>query len=44
MKKKLKSAIEWVLFILTGRGMIACEAVDDGICNFGGQGRDKYGR
>lgn len=43
MKRKLKCAVEWVLFILTGRGIIAREAVEDGLCDFSGQGRDRYG-
>ena len=44
MRRKLKRALEWVLFILTGRGQIAREDVDEGLCDFSGQGRDKYGR
>lgn len=44
MKRKLKRALEWVLFILTGRGQIVREAVDEGLCDFSGQGRDKYGK
>ena len=44
MKRKLKRVLEWVLFILAGTGPIAREAVDEGLCDFSGQGRDKYGR
>lgn len=44
MIKRLKRALEWVLFILTGREQIAREAVDEVLCDFSGQGRDKYGR
>ena len=44
MKRKLKRALEWVLFILTGKGPIAREAVSEGLCDYSGQGRDTYGR
>ncbi len=44
MKRILKRALEWVIFILTGTGTIAREAVDEGICDFSGQGRNKYGK
>ena len=44
MKKILKRALEWVLFILAGTGAIAREAVDEGLCDFSGQGRNKYGK
>lgn len=46
--KKLKYILrrigEWLMFLLTGKGTVANEAVDAGICDFSGQGRDKYGR
>lgn len=35
---------DWFLFLLTGKGPIADEAVDNGIVDYSGQGRDKYGR
>ena len=41
MIKRLKRALEWVLFILTGKEQIAREAVDEVLCDFSGQGRDK---
>ena len=44
MKRILKRALEWVLFILAGTGEIAREAVDEGLCDFSGQGRNKYGK
>ena len=44
MKRKLKRALEWVLFILAGTGEIAREAVNEGLCDFSGQGRNKYGK
>lgn len=43
MKTILKAIMNWILLLLTGRGPIADEAVDDGICDFSGQGRDLYG-
>lgn len=46
--KKIKYILKriggWLMFLLTGKGEIAKEAVDAGICDFSGQGRDKYGR
>ena len=32
-----------LIFLTTVKGEIAKEAVDAGICDFSGQGRDKYG-
>lgn len=43
MKKRWKRILDWLLLLLTGRGPIADEAVDEGICDFSGQGRDLYG-
>lgn len=43
MKTILKAIMNWILLLLTGRGPIADEAVDEGICDFSGQGRDLYG-
>jgi hypothetical protein len=43
MKKAFKKVLDWFVFILTGKGDIANEAVDAGLCDFSGQGRDKYG-
>lgn len=43
-RKFIKRFFEWVLFILTGKGPIAREAVDEGLCDYSGQGRDSYGR
>lgn len=42
--KTLKKILNWILLILTGKGSIADEAVDNGMCDFSGQGRDKHGR
>lgn len=41
MKKFFKALADFVLFLLTGK---SDEAVDLGICDYSGQGRDKYGR
>ena len=43
MKGKLKRALEWILFIFTGRGQIAHEVVDEELCDFSGEGRNAYG-
>lgn len=32
-----------LIFLATVNGEIAKKAVDNGICDFSGQGRDKYG-
>ena len=44
MKKILKAIINIFVLILTGKGRLADEAVDDGICDFSGQGRDRHGK
>lgn len=44
MKKKLKKIWAGILLIFSHSGPIANRAVDDGICNFSGQGRDAHGR
>jgi hypothetical protein len=41
--KVLKRVLDWVVFILKGKGEIANEAVEDGLIDYSGQGRDKYG-
>ena len=43
IKYILKRIGDWLMFLLTGKGEIAKEAVDADICDFSGQGRDKYG-
>lgn len=40
----LKKILNWFVFLLTGKGEIGKEAVDEGLCDFSGQGRDKYGK
>lgn len=44
MKKFLKRVADWFVFLLTGKGPIADEAVDNDIVDYSGQGRDKYGK
>lgn len=43
-KHVLKRIGEWLMFLLTGKGEIANEAIREGIISYEGQGRDKYGR
>ena len=46
--KKLKYIVkrigDWLMFMLTGKGTIADEAIREGIISYEGQGRDAYGR
>ena len=42
--KILKSILNWFVFILTGKGEIAEEAVREGLISYEGQGRDEYGK
>ena len=44
MKRILKKILDIILFILTGKGPVADEGVDNEICDFSGQGRDNHGR
>lgn len=41
--KKIKKALSWIFFLIGGRGKIAKESVEDSICDFSGQGRNKEG-
>lgn len=34
----------WIVFLFTSKGPIADEAVDEGLVDRSGQGRDKYGK
>ena len=40
MKKLMKKIADLIILIFTGK---SDEAVDEGICDYSGQGRDKYG-
>lgn len=42
--KLIKRILHWFMFILTGKGPIADEAIEEGLINYSGQGRDKYGK
>lgn len=45
MKKFIKKLFDILAFCLGVRGTeTEKKSVDDGICDFSGQGRDKYGR
>ena len=44
MKKVLKRMLDWFVFLLTGKGDIANEAIDAGLIDYSGQGRNKYGK
>lgn len=39
----LKKFFDFVMFIMTGKGDFARQAVDEGLVDLSGQGRDKYG-
>ena len=41
---EMKKFLDWLVFLLTGKGEIGKNAVDEGLIDLGGQGRDKYGR
>ncbi len=41
--KALKKFFEAIIFTLGLNGEIRKNAVDDGICDFSGQGKNKYG-
>lgn len=42
--KIVKRILDWIVFLLTGKGEIANEAVAEGIIDYSGQGRDEYGK
>ena len=44
MKKFFKRFLDWIVFLLSGKGVIADEGVDDGILDYSGQGKNEYGR
>jgi hypothetical protein len=39
----MKKFLNWLIFLLTGKGKVADDAVSDGLVNLGGQGRNKNG-
>ena len=42
--KILKAIGNWCLFLLTGKGEVATEAVGEGLVDYSGQGKDRFGR
>lgn len=42
--KILKNILNWFVFLLTGKGEIAEEAIREGLISYEGQGRDEYGK
>jgi hypothetical protein len=44
MKKFFKRVADWLIFLFTGNGEIGKEAADEGLVDYSGQGRDKYGK
>lgn len=40
----MKKVIDFIVFLFTGKGEYAKEAIDNGLISYEGQGRDKYGR
>lgn len=44
MKKIVKIFLDWVVALFTGKGEVGHKAVDDGLIDLSGQGRDKYGK
>ena len=43
MKKAVKKMFGWLMFLLTGKGEVANEFVNNGLVDYSGQGRDKNG-
>lgn len=44
MKKFLKAVVNTIMFVLGCDCETRRSAVDEGLCDFGGQGKDEYGR
>lgn len=42
--KIIKRILSWMMFILTGKGPIADEAIEEDLIDYSGQGRDKHGK
>ena len=40
----MKKVLDIIVFIFTGKGDFAKEAVEDRLVSYEGQGRDKYGK
>ena len=39
----MKKFLDWLVFLFMGKGEIGKNAVDEGLIDLSGQGRDKYG-
>jgi hypothetical protein len=42
--KILKNILNWFMLLLGAKSELTDEAVDENLVDFGGQGRDRYGR
>lgn len=42
--KKIKRFLDWIALALTGKGAVADDAVCEGLLDYSGQGRNKYGK
>lgn len=42
--KILKNILNWLVFLLTGKGEVNNEGVNDGLIDHSGQGRNEYGK
>lgn len=42
--KILKKILNWFVFLLTGKGELADEMIEQDLIDYSGQGRDKYGK
>lgn len=42
--KILKNIFNWFVFLFTGKGELANEMVDEGLIDYSGQGRNRYGK
>ena len=40
----MKKIFDLIVFLLTGKGYLANEAIEAGVVDYSGQGRDVYGR
>lgn len=42
--KILKNILNWFMLLVGAKSELTDEAVNDGICDFGGQGRNEFGK
>ena len=42
--KTIKKILNWIVFLFTGKGEIGNEAVNGGLIDHSGQGRNEYGK